>query len=139
MELKWYAPAQWLGLVEDISHEYNDGFTHYTVSVKANDVFACLTLSLLPLLFLAGFLIRFLCTRRGKAHMGHAVRVAAGILLIYAVLLAVGIGPYIQFYPQSSGFLDFSTLEHIVDGVYCALLGPSLYLGGKLGNRIGRK
>ena len=139
MELKWYAPARWLGLVKDISHEYNDGFTHYTVSVKANDVFACLTLSLLPVLFLAGFLIRFLCTRRGKADKGKtAVRVIAVILLIYAILLAVGVGPYIQLYPQSSGFLDFSTLEHIVDGVYCALLALSVYMGGRLGNKLGK-
>ena len=133
MNIKWYAPAKWLGLMEDLTHQYNDGYTHYTVSVKANDVFAYLTLSLLPILFLAGFLIGRKCSAdTSKPLLGSGIV----LLLVYSVLLAVGIGPYIQLYPQSSGFLDFSVLEHIVDGIYCALLALSLYLGGRLGKRI---
>ena len=54
------------------------------------------------------------------------------ILLVYAVLLAVGIGPYIEFYPQGAGFLDFSTLEYIIDGIYVGILALMLFLGGKV-------
>lgn len=132
MEIKWYGLAQLLGLVEDIAYQYNDGYTHYTVSARTGDVFATLTFSLLPILFLAGFLIRWKCSPdKGK----KLVRIGIIALLVYAILLAVGIGPYIQFYPQSSGFLDFSTLEHIIDGIYCAILALSLHLGGKLVSR----
>ncbi len=132
MEIKWYAPAQWLGLVEDISHQYNDGFTHYTVSSQANEVFTYLTLSLLPLLFLTGLLLRRKCSQK-------PLRIAVTVLLIYAVLLAVGIGPYVLLYPQGSGFIDLSALEHLIEGIYCALLALSLYLGGRLGNRLPAK
>lgn len=132
MEIKWYGLAQLLGLVEDIAYQYNDGYTHYTVSARTGDVFAALLFSLLPVLFLLGFLIRRKCSPdKGKKIM----RILVTFLLIYAILLAVGIGPYVQFYPQSAGFLDFSTLEHIIDGIYCAILALTLCLGGRLGSR----
>lgn len=136
MNIKWYAPAKWLGLMEDLTHQYNDGYTHYTVSAKANDVFAYLTLSLTPIFFLLGFLIG----RRYGAETGrHSIRITISLLLVYGVLLATGVGPYIQFYPQSSGFLDLSALEHLVDGIYCALLALCIHLGGKLGSRNKRQ
>ena len=128
MELNWYAPAKWLGLVKDISHEYNDGFTHYTVSAQAGDIFAYLTLSLLPLLFVAGIFM-------GSRQKEKAIRIGIISLLIYAVLLAVGIGPYVQLYPQGSGFIDLSAIEHLIEGIYTALLAVSLYLGGRLGRK----
>lgn len=64
MEIEWYWLAEQLNLVRDVRYLYNDG-TAYEVSVKAGDVFGALTLSLIPLLFLAGFLIRFISARRG--------------------------------------------------------------------------
>ena len=128
MNIKWYAPAKWLGLMEDLTHQYNDGYTHYTVSAKANDVFAYLTLSLLPLLFVIGVLMGF---RRKE----RAIRMGVILLLVYGLLLTVGIGPYIQLYPQGSGFIDLSALEHFIEGIYTALLALSLYLGGRLGRK----
>lgn len=134
MELKWYGLAQFLGLVEDIAYQYNDGYTHYRVSARTGDVFAALTFSLLPILFVTGLLIRWKCDPiRGK----RLVKIGVTMLLVYAVLLAVGIGPYIELYPQSGGFLDFSTPEHIIDGVYCAILALALHLGGRLGGKLG--
>ena len=115
MEVKWYLPAKLLGLVEDISYQYNDGYTHHIVSARTGDVFLTFFLALIPILFLTGF------------------------LLLYALTSAVGLGPYIQFYPQSAGFLDLSLLEHIVQGLYCALLALSLFLGGKLAARLSRR
>lgn len=135
MEIKWYAPAQWFGLVEDIAYQYNDGYTHYRVSAQTGDIFTALTISLLPILFLTGFLIRRKCNPiKGKKYL----RIGVISLLVYAVLLATGIGPYIQFYPRSGGFLDFSTLEHIIDGIYCALLALTLNLGGKSGSKCSK-
>ncbi len=134
MEIKWYGLAKLLGLVEDISSQYNDGYIHHSVSSKTGDVFTALTLSLIPLLFLAGFLLG-----RRKDRGQRPLRIAIILLLVYAVLLAVGVGPYIQFYPQSVGFIDLSALEHIVDGIYTALLALCLYLGGRLGHRTNKQ
>ena len=128
MNIKWYAPAKWLGLVKDISHTYNDGYTHYTVSAQTGDIFAYLTLSLLPLLFVIGVLMGF---RRKE----RAIRMGVILLLVYGLLLAVGIGPYIELYPQGSGFIALSALEHFIEGIYTALLALSLYLGGRLGRK----
>ena len=38
MEIKWYWPMEMLGLVENISAEYNDGYTHYQVSTLCAQV-----------------------------------------------------------------------------------------------------
>ena len=131
MEIKWYGLAQWLGLVEDIAYQYNDGYTHYRVSGRTGDVFSALTLSLIPLLLIAGFLLR-----RFAGETGRKIIKAGGVLLlIYAVLLAVGVGPYFILYPKGGGFLDFTTLEHIVTGIYTALLALCLHISGRFGKR----
>lgn len=135
MELKWYFPAKLLGLVEDISYQYNDGFIHHSVSARTGDVFLTFFLALIPILFLTGFLLR----RRFPEGGQKAVRVGSAFLLLYALTSAIGLGPYIQFYPQSAEFLDLSLLEHIVQGLYCALLALSLFLGGKLAARLSRR
>jgi len=132
MELKWYFPAKLLGLVEDISYQYNDGFIHHSVSARTDEVFFTFFLALIPILFLTGFLLRFRDSGRGqKIVLGGAL-----FLLAYALTSTVGLGPYIQFYPQSAGFLDFSLLEHIAQGIYCLLLAASLFLGGKLASKL---
>ena len=138
MKIKWYALAEWLGLMEDLSGE--NGSTLYTVSAKADDFFTAAFLSLMPLLFLAGFLLNFLlCRRQRTATAVKLTRCGVVALLLYAVLLAVGVGPYIQFYPQSAGFIDLSALEHALSGLYCAFLGLLLFLGARLGRALGRR
>ncbi len=119
MEIKWYWLAEQLGLVQDVSALYDDG-TRYVVSSEVGDVFFWLRAALVPLLFLLGFA---LCVRIASPA---PLRVGVGILLTYTVLLAVGVGPYVKFYPQGSGFLDLSTLEHILSGIGCAALALSL-------------
>ena len=128
MELNWYLPAKLLGLVEDISHQYNDGYTHYAVSARTDEVFFTFFVLLIPLLFGAGFLLRRCCPSWGKT----IIKAGSLLLLLYALSSAAGLGPYVQFYPQSAGFLDFSLIEHIAQGLYCAILSLSFFLGGKL-------
>ena len=132
MEIKWYWLAEALGYVKDISHLGNN--MTYEVSAKVGDFFLMLYFSLFPLLFLIGFLLQFLTNgREGEHTAGRAVKVCVLSLLFYAGMLAAGIGPYIQFYPQSAGFIDLSVLEHILDGIACGLLALILFLGGKFG------
>ena len=98
MELKWYWFAEILGLVKDISGEYNDGFTHWQVSANAGEVFFTIFLSLIPAMFFVGYLIHFIYRVKQKPQTGEKVNlICVIVLLIYAVLLAAGIGPYIQF------------------------------------------
>ena len=93
-----------------------------------------LLLGLFPLLFLFGFLTRRLSARAGRDTLGiWLARVSVALLLGYALLLSIGVGPYIQFYPSGGGFISFDTLEHLLYGIYCTLLALSLFLGGKLG------
>ena len=137
MKIKWYALAEWLGLMEDLSA--GNGSTLYTVSAKADDFFETAFFSLIPLLFLTGFLLNFLlCHRRRLSRAVTLTRWGVGVLLVYAVLLAIGVGPYIQFYPHSVGFVDFSVLEHALSGLYCAFLALLFFWGGRLGRRLGR-
>ena len=139
MEVKWYWPAEQLGLVQDISHLYNDGHTYYQVSAQADEVFFTFTLLLLPTLFFLGTFITMFTT--GKPYYQTAQKILSlftWLLLLYSLLLATGIGPYIIFYPQGSGFIDLSTLEHIIEGGYCALLSLCLFLGRRLGHRISK-
>jgi hypothetical protein len=132
MTIKWYWPAEMLGLVKNISHEYNDGGTYWSVAGNTGDVFLTLMLSMFGVMFFAGFLLHFIYRVKQNALRGEKIVFSAMIvLLVYAILLAVGVGPYIQFYPQSAGFLDFSTIEHIIDGIYVGLLALMLYLGSK--------
>ena len=132
MTIKWYWPAEMLGLVKNISHEYNDGGIYWSVAGNTGDVFLTLMLSMFGVMFFAGFLLHFIYRVKQNALRGEKIVFSAMIvLLVYAILLAVGVGPYIQFYPQSAGFLDFSTIEHIIDGIYVGLLALMLYLGSK--------
>ena len=137
MKIKWYVLAEWLGLMEDLSA--GNGSTLYTVSAKADDFFEAAFLSLIPLLFFVGFLLNFLLCRRGRLPRAVTLtRWGVGVLLVYAVLLAVGVGPYIQFYPQGTGFIDLSALEHALSGLYCAFLALLFFVGSRLGRRLGR-
>ena len=140
MTIKWYWPAEMLGLVKNISHEYNDGGTYWSVAGNTGDVFLTLMLSMFGVMFFAGFLLHFIYRVKQNALRGEKIVFSAMIvLLVYAILLAVGVGPYIQFYPQSAGFLDFSTIEHIIDGVYVGLLALMLYLGSKADTWMSKK
>jgi hypothetical protein len=140
MTIKWYWPAEMLGLVKNISHEYNDGGTYWSVAGNTGDVFLTLMLSMFGVMFFAGFLLHFIYRVKQNALRGEKIVLSAMIvLLVYAILLAVGVGPYIQFYPQSAGFLDFSTIEHIIDGIYVGLLALMLYLGSKADTWMSKK
>lgn len=140
MTIKLYWPAEMLGLVKNISHEYNDGGTYWSVAGNTGDVFLTLMLSMFGVMFFAGFLLHFIYRVKQNALRGEKIVFSAMIvLLVYAILLAVGIGPYIQFYPQSAGFLDFSTIEHIIDGIYVGLLALMLYLGSKADTWMSKK
>lgn len=140
MTIKWYGLAELLGLVKNISHEYNDGGVYWSVAGNTGDVFFTLMMSLIAVMFFVGFLIHFVYRVKQNPQKGaNVVRICTVVLLIYAVLLAVGIGPYIQFYPQGGGFLDFSTLEHIIDGIYVAILALMVFLGGKVDKRMSRR
>lgn len=137
MELKWYWLAEQLDLVKNTSHLYNDGHIYYEVSAKADEFFSMLTLSCIPAFFLLGLLIQCIAVKRKHDKLGRGIiRGVMGVLLVYAVFLAVGIGPYIIWYPQDGGFIDLSTLEHVLEGVYCALLALMLWLGGRLGSLV---
>ena len=140
MTIKWYWPAEMLGVVKNISHEYNDGGTYWSVAGNTGDVFLTLMLSMFGVMFFAGFLLHFIYRVKQNALRGEKIVFSAMIvLLVYAILLAVGVGPYIQFYPQSAGFLDFSTIEHIIDGIYVGLLALMLNLGSKADTWMSKK
>ncbi len=137
MELKWYWVAELLGLVKNVSAEYNDGAVHWQVSAAAGDVFFAFAMSMIPVMFFLGFLIHFIYRVKQKPQTGSKwVLIGTVALLAYALMLAVGIGPYIKFYPQGGGFLDLSTLEHLVEGLYMALLALMLFLGCKVSERM---
>lgn len=140
MTIKWYGLAELLGLVKNISHEYNDGGTYWSVASNTGDVFLTILLSMIPVMFFIGYLLHFIYRSKQNAQKGEKVVLGCTImLLIYAVLLAVGVGPYIQFYPQGAGFLDFSTIEHIMDGIYVGILALMVFLGGKVDKRMSRR
>ena len=140
MTIKWYWPAEMLGLVKNISNEYNDGGTYWSVAGNTDDVFLTLLLSMIGFMFFVGFLIHFVYRVKQSPMRGEkCVLICVILLLVYAIMLAAGIGPYIQFYPQSAGFLDFSTLEHIIDGVYVAILALMLFLGSKTDQWLSKK
>lgn len=140
MEIKWYWLAEQLNLVKNTSHLYNDGHIYYEVSAKADEFFSMLTLSCIPALFLLGLLIQCIAVKRKHDKLGRGIiRGIMGVLLVYAVFLAVGIGPYIIWYPHGGGFIDLSALEHVLAGVYCALLALMLWLGGRLGRFVAKK
>ncbi|MBR6801648.1 MAG: hypothetical protein IKM61_07855 [Eubacteriaceae bacterium] len=127
MTIKWYFPMEVLGLVEDVSEKYNDGTT-YVVSAKCADVFLWMLGGFILMCFTAGIILTLI----SKTKTSKAARTVSLILLLYAVLLAVGVGPYFQLYPQGAGFVDFSVIEHILDGIYMGICALSVYLGSKI-------
>lgn len=132
MTIKWYVLAEMLGLVKKISGEYNDGSVHWSVAANTGEIFFTLHLMLIPVLFFVGYLIHFVYRAKQMPDKGEKmVLIATMIVLAYAVSLAVGIGPYIQFYPQGGGFLDLHALEHMADGIYVGVLALMVFLGGK--------
>lgn len=137
MEIKWYWLAEQMGYVRDVSEQYSDGARHLEVSAKVDDVFMILFLSLIPLCFMLGLLLRWILVKKKKDTLAkNVVWVIAITMFAYAVSLAVGIGPYIKFYPKGSGFIDLSVIEHIIKGGYCGFLAFLLLLGGKAGVKL---
>ena len=137
MKIKWYWLAEQLGLMEDISVGSEIA---YRVSAKANEYLEAAVFSLMPILFLAGVFLAFLPGRRRREAL--AAKLTLGgifLLVIYGLLLAVGIGPYIQFYPQSGGFIDLSPITNILSGLYCGFLALLLFLGSRLGRWLARR
>lgn len=63
------------------------------------------------------------------AYGAALVRGGVILLLIYALLLAAGVGPYLKLYPRGGSFLSFDTLDHILRGIYCSLLALALFWG----------
>ncbi len=126
INIKWYRPMEILGLVEDVTEKYNDGTT-YVVSAKCDDAFMWMTIIFMAFCFVAGILL----TAFSKTKDLKPAKTLSAVLLIYAVLLAVGIGPYFELYPQGAGFVDLSVIEHIIDGIYMAVCALWTYLGGK--------
>ncbi len=126
INIRWYLPMELLGLVKDVSGEYNDGTT-YTVSAKCDDVLLWMVVGFMAFCLVFGVLMALMKGQRGM----KAVKVFSAVLIVYAVLLAVGIGPYVELYPQGAGFIDLSTIEHIVDGIYMALCAGLMFFGGK--------
>lgn len=134
MKIKWYWLAEQMGLVSDLTAQYNDGAIHYQVSARADEVFATLFLSLIPLLFLSALIFCFLLCRRGRPNVGRQIlNILSMFLGIYGLFLSFGAAPYLQFFPQAGGFISLDTLENIARGLYCALLALSVLLGGKTG------
>ena len=134
MKIKWYWLAEQLGLVTDLTAQYNDGAIHYRVSAQVSEVFFVLLLSLIPLLFLLGLALCFFLPRSGRELLARRATGCSTLLLaFYGLLLAFGAAPYLLFYPQGGSFISFRTLENILRGLYTTLLALSLFLGGKTG------
>ncbi len=68
MKIKWYWPMEILGLVKDLTGEYNDGYTHYEVSRRCDELMKILLWGLFPALFLLGFLARRCLARADRTH-----------------------------------------------------------------------
>ena len=131
---KWYWPMEILGLVEDLSEVYNDGTT-YSVSAKCGEVYGWMLCGFMVFSFVLGFAMRLL----SKKEKMNSVKYISIVYFLYAIFLAVGIGPYIELYPQGSGFIDLSAIENLFDGIYMALCGVLLILGGKIARWIKQK
>ena len=139
MEIKWYWPAKMLGLIKDVSLEYNDGFEHISVSAKAGEVFFCFYIAVPFILFTAGFVIAFLNRKKSiEKTVRKTFNAVIAIFLIYAFLLAVGVAPYLQFYPQGGGFINLTVFENIVRGLYVAISAFALWLGKTAGFRLNK-
>ncbi|MBE6008289.1 MAG: hypothetical protein E7235_03715 [Lachnospiraceae bacterium] len=140
MKIKWYWPAKMLGLVKDVSAEYNDGSTYTQVSAKTGDVFFYFHIAVPFVLFVLGFIIAFLNAGKAKEKfLRKAFNIIIIIMLIYAVLLTVGVAPYFEFYPQGGGFIDLTVFENITRGIYMAITAFSLWLGKTVGFRLNKE
>ena len=138
MEIKWYWPAEQLGLVQDLRELCDDGTT-WQVSARAGEVFFGIHLTLVLLLLAGIFFLRFFSTSGKAEKRAHTVqRVLIAVLLIRAVLVMAGIGPYFQFYPTGGGFFDLTLLEHILSGILWGFLALAVFLVGTLGRFAGR-
>lgn len=127
MEVKFYALAEALGLVTDLRSQPGD--ETWQVSAKADDVFFWLGVGVTMLLFAAAFAL-------GAAGRRHWLRPVIVVLALYALTLAVGIGPYIKFYPTGGSFFDFSVLEHILEGIGMGLRALMVWFCGKIGQKL---
>jgi len=140
MEVKFYWLFEQLGLVTPLIPEYANGYATYRVSAMAGEVWLYMLLSLLPVLFFSALLLRRAAFGKGWQDRARRwVRNASLCLLLYAALLAVGVGPYVSFYPHGGSFIDLSALEHLCSGVVCALLSLLVFLGGRCGHALGRR
>ncbi len=139
MEIKWYGLAELLGLVENISAQFNDGATHYKVQSETGTVFFWLHMALLLLLFATGFFLQHTAIKRNNNTCKTLSLVLIGLLCLYAFTSVVGIGPYISFYPQGGSFIDFDILEHILQGIFILLYALCVFLGGKLAGKFKRR
>ena len=137
MKIKWYWLAEQLGLMEDLSG--GNGDVLYRVSAQADDFFEAAFFALIPIFLLAGALLGYLLCRNQLPLARRVIRWGIGILLGYGILLATGVGPYIQFYPQSVGFIDLSPITNILSGLYCAFLALLWGLGGWLGRKLSNR
>lgn len=141
MTIKTYLPYMLLGLVRDLSDEYGDGWSHWAVSGRCPAVSMGVALGTVPLLFLLGLLLRYRFERQGcVGAVGRLSWMWKG-LLIWSVLMAVGIGPYLEWYPgqRGGGFLDLALLTHILDGIVHAVYALAWALGGKAGAALSRR
>lgn len=127
MEVRFYAIAEALGLLTDLRELPGD--ETWQVSVKADEVFFWLGFGVTLILFAAAFAL-------GMAGKRHWLRPVVVILAIYALTLAVGIGPYVKFYPTGGSFIDLSVIEHILEGILMGLRALVVWLCGKLGQKL---
>jgi len=135
MTIKFYGPMKLLGFVTELSGENGETFS---VSAKVDDFMAQVLVFLIFAAFLAAFTARFFRRLKGKEGICIVGKTTSIILFTYAILQAVGIGPYFELYPQGGGFIDMSTLEHLLQGAYTAFLGVMVLFGGKCGEMLGK-
>ena len=131
MTIQCYWLAQALGLLRDVSHR-GDGST-WEVSARCDEVFTILLLGLAAALLLSAFLFRLFSEKPWACITVHCL---TAILFAYAISVAVGIGPYPEFYPQGGGFVDLSALEHALEGALLGILSGLTALCSYLGSRI---
>jgi len=137
MEWKWYWFAEGLGLVERMNNQFGE---QWQISAKTDEVFFWLGVGLFVFWFLLGCVATVVAIRKEREALWNKVsRVIVGCFLIYGICLAVGIGPYIKWYPQGSGFIDFTLLEHMINAVRMVLLAGCFLLGKRIGRKLSKK
>ena len=88
MTIKWYWPAERLGLVKNISHEYNDGGTYWSVAGNTGDVFLTLIRHYGPIGTGSG---NVLCVLKFKVNCLHRV-FAQKVRCFFVMATAICIG-----------------------------------------------